>query len=78
MSDALCSLRDLISDRLPEDLDIQFKEIAAEFPVGMRIEFRWTGSAIMPDSINPSTMKGGAPAGEVLEMTPDRCCRITA
>lgn len=54
---------------IPEDLDIQLKENAAAFPVGMRIKFKWTGSSIMPGSINPNTMEGGTPSGEVLAMT---------
>ncbi len=54
---------------VPDNLESKLKDEAAAFPVGQRIRFTWTGSAVMPGNIDPTTMKFSGPTGETLEMT---------
>lgn len=56
-------------DETPENLDEQLKDEASAFPIGQRIKFVWTGSEVMPGTIDPVTMKSNGPIGETLKMT---------
>ena len=57
---------------IPADLAIQLKDEAGAFPIGQRISFEATGSAIISGNIDPSTMKYEGPKGEGLTMTIQR------
>ena len=53
----------------PPNLAEQLKKEESAFPIGQRIRFVSTGSAIMPGTIDPVTMKSNGPIGDTLEMT---------
>jgi hypothetical protein len=57
-------------DSAPENLEEQLnaKHEYAGFPIGQIIEFRATGSVVMPGTIDPNTMKSNGPIGEGLTM----------
>ena len=54
---------------IPNDLEKQLSDEVAAFPVGQRIRFESTGSAVLPGSIDPVTMTSPGPTGDTLNMT---------
>ncbi len=54
----------------PNNLEDQLNapEEYAGFTIGLQIEFSASGSAVMPGSINPTTMKSSGPSGQTMQV----------
>lgn len=53
----------------PADLATQLQNESGGFPIGQRLRFEYTGSAVMPGSIDPISMRAAGPAGTTLRLT---------